>query len=54
MEYKKVARIAQIIGPVVDVVFDENNKLPDIYDALEVINNDGNAIVLECQYDIGE
>jgi len=54
MEYKKVAKIAQIIGPVVDVAFDENTKLPDIYDALEVINKDGNAIVLECQYDIGE
>src|ERR1035437_3257069 len=54
MEYKKVAKIAQIIGPVVDVAFDENSKLPDIYDALEVINNDGNAVVLECQYDIGE
>jgi F-type H+-transporting ATPase subunit beta len=54
MEYKKVAKIAQIIGPVVDVAFDENSKLPDIYDALEVINNDGTPIVLECQYDIGE
>jgi F-type H+-transporting ATPase subunit beta len=54
MEYKKVAKIAQIIGPVVDVAFDEDSKLPDIYDALEVINNDGNAVVLECEYDIGE
>ena len=40
MEYKKVAKIAQIIGPVVDVAFDENSKLPDIYDALEVVNNE--------------
>jgi F-type H+/Na+-transporting ATPase subunit beta len=54
MEEKKVGRIAQIIGPVVDVAFDEEGKLPDIYDALKVINNDGNIIVLECQYDIGE
>ncbi len=54
MEQKKVGRIAQIIGPVIDVVFDENVKLPDIYDALEVKNNEGLSIILECQYDIGE
>jgi F-type H+-transporting ATPase subunit beta len=54
MEYKKVAKIAQIIGPVVDVAFDEDSKLPDIYDALEVTNDDGTKIVLECEYDIGE
>ncbi|MCX6250150.1 MAG: F0F1 ATP synthase subunit beta [Bacteroidetes bacterium] len=54
MQQKKVGRIAQIIGPVIDVVFDEDVKLPDIYDALEVINNEGNPIILECQYDIGE
>jgi F-type H+/Na+-transporting ATPase subunit beta len=54
MKEKKGGRIAQIIGPVVDVAFDENVTLPNIYDALEVENNDGNKIVLECQYDIGE
>jgi F-type H+/Na+-transporting ATPase subunit beta len=54
MKDKKVGKIAQIIGPVVDVAFDEEGNLPNIYDALEVTNNDGNKIVLECQYDIGE
>ena len=54
MQKEKIGKIAQIIGPVIDVVFDEETKLPDIYDALEVVNNDGNVIVLECQYDIGE
>jgi F-type H+/Na+-transporting ATPase subunit beta len=54
MQEKKVGRIAQIIGPVVDVVFDENMKLPDIYEALEVKNSEGNSLILECQYDIGE
>jgi len=54
MEQKKAGKIAQIIGPVVDVAFDEESKLPDIYDALEVINKDGTVIVLECEYDIGE
>lgn len=46
--------ISQIIGPVIDVSFDENTPLPNIYDALEVTNELGNTIVLECQQDIGE
>ncbi len=46
--------ISQIIGPVIDVLFDENTPLPNIYDALEVTNDLGNTIVLECQQDIGE
>lgn len=46
--------ISQVIGPVVDVSFDDDSHLPNIYDALEVTNNDGNIIVLECQQDIGE
>jgi len=47
-------KISQIIGPVIDVSFDENSPLPNIYDALEVTNEHGNVIVLECQQDIGE
>ncbi len=31
-------RIVQIMGPVVDVAFDEGNKLPDIKDALLITN----------------
>jgi len=54
MQQKKVGKITQIIGPVVDVFFEQDIKLPDIYDALEVKNNAGNPIILECQYDIGE
>ena len=46
--------ISQVIGPVVDVTFDDDTQLPNIYDALYVTNNDGNNIVLECQQDIGE
>ncbi|MEE4255896.1 MAG: F0F1 ATP synthase subunit beta [Bacteroidales bacterium] len=46
--------ISQVIGPVVDVTFDDNSQLPNIYDALEVTNNNGDVIVLECQQDIGE
>jgi F-type H+-transporting ATPase subunit beta len=54
MEKQKTGKIAQIIGPVVDVSFEEEGNLPNIYDALEVRNNEGHAVVLECQYDIGE
>jgi F-type H+-transporting ATPase subunit beta len=29
-------KISQIIGPVIDVVFQEVEELPNIYDALEI------------------
>jgi len=54
MQENKVGKISQIIGAVVDVTFDEDVKLPDIYNALEVKNADGNPVILECQYDLGE
>jgi F-type H+-transporting ATPase subunit beta len=54
MAVKIIGKISQIIGPVIDVYFDENVPLPNIYDALEVKNEQGNVIVLECQQDIGE
>jgi len=54
MSEKAKGIISQVIGPVVDVTFDDDSYLPNIYDALEVTNNDGNVIVLECQQDIGE
>lgn len=54
MSSNNKGRIAQIIGPVVDVVFEDKEHLPKIYDALEVTNEKGGVIVLECQQDIGE
>ena len=54
MAQKITGKISQIIGPVIDVLFDENSPLPNIYDALIVTNEQGNDIVLECQQDIGE
>ncbi len=47
-------KIAQVIGPVVDVAFDNTSKLPNIYDALEVTNEQGLKIILECQQHKGE
>ncbi|WP_041627641.1 F0F1 ATP synthase subunit beta [Owenweeksia hongkongensis] len=50
-----VGKIAQIIGPVVDVYFDSTNQeLPKIYDSLEVVRPDGTRVVLETQQHIGE
>ena len=54
MEKKNIGKIVQIIGPVVDVAFEDETQLPNIYDALEVVNDKGEVIVLECQQDIGE
>ncbi len=54
MEKKNVGRIAQIIGPVIDVVFDDEKSLPKLYDALEIKREDGDKLVLEVQQATGE
>ena len=39
---KAIGKVSQIIGPVVDVVFDNKDvELPKIYDSLEIINKNG-------------
>src|SRR5690554_455055 len=48
-------KVTQIIGPVVDVSFEnENNELPAIMDALEVTKPNGEKVILEIQSHIGE
>ncbi len=48
-------KVSQIIGPVVDVIFEDNtNELPNIYDSLEITRNNGEKLILECQQHIGE
>ena len=47
-------KVAQVIGPVVDVSFEEIGEIPNIYDALEVTRPDGQIVVLECQQHLGE
>ncbi len=54
MSEKAKGIISQIIGPVIDVTFNDDSLLPNIYDALEVTGREGNVIILECQQDIGE
>ena len=52
---KTIGKVAQIIGPVIDVVFDAQGvELPKIYDSLEVTKADGTKLVLEVQSHIGE
>src|SRR5258705_2680561 len=48
----KVGKIKQIIGAVVDVQFD--GALPEIYNALEIKRENGDALVLEVQQHLGE
>tara|TARA_Y100001954_G_scaffold45944_2_gene47985 strand:+ start:1051 stop:2559 length:1509 start_codon:yes stop_codon:yes gene_type:complete len=50
-----IGKISQIIGPVVDVTFENSEAgLPNIYDSLEITKEDGTKLVLECQQHIGE
>lgn len=49
-----IGKIAQIIGPVVDVSFAEDAHLPQIYDALEIEKENGQKIILEVQQHLGE
>ena len=52
---KNTGKISQIIGPVVDVMFErQGTDLPDIYDALEIKRDNGTTLVVECQQHIGE
>ncbi len=50
----KNGKVSQVIGPVVDVSFEDNDALPNILDSLEVTKHDGTKIVLECQLHLGE
>lgn len=47
-------QIVQIIGPVVDVAFEQENNLPDLLDALEITRDSGEKLILEAQQAIGE
>jgi F-type H+/Na+-transporting ATPase subunit beta len=49
-----VGKIKQIIGAVVDVQFESDKKLPEIYNALEITRQNGDKLVLEAQKHLGE
>ena len=48
---KSTGKIKQIIGAVVDVVFDD--KLPEIFNALEVVKENGEKLILEVEQHTG-
>ncbi len=52
---KNIGKIIQVIGPVVDVSFDrEDGDFPAINDALEIIREGKENLVIECQQHLGE
>src|SRR5210317_1200105 len=51
---KVTGKVAQIVGPVIDVEFAAGAELPKIYDSLEIKRTDGSILVLEVQSHIGE
>ncbi len=52
---EKYGKIAQVIGPVVDVIFEgDDNIIPPIYTALRVSHDNGSETILEVEQHIGE
>jgi F-type H+/Na+-transporting ATPase subunit beta len=49
-----VGKIKQIIGAVIDVQFEGGTGLPEIYNALEIVRQNGDILVLEVQQHLGE
>ena len=54
MANQSKGKIAQIIGPVIDVVFENAESLPQIYDALEIPRAGKESLILEVEQHIGE
>lgn len=52
---QNIGKVIQIIGPVVDVKFDhKTSKLPEIYEALEIIREGASPLIVEVEQEIGE
>ena len=52
---KIIGSITQVIGPVVDVYFEDGGEnLPKIHDALEITRPNGQKLIIECQQHTGE
>jgi len=51
---KLTGKVAQIIGPVIDVAFTTGEGLPQIFDSLEIARENGSKLVLEVEQHIGE
>lgn len=51
---EKIGHIAKIIGPVIDITFENGSMLPDLLEALEIVRDNGETLIAEAQQDIGE
>ncbi len=51
---QNTGKVVQVIGPVIDVSFADEQNLPNIYDSLIIKRTDGSDLVLECQQHVGE
>ncbi len=51
---KVTGKVAQIIGPVIDVEFSTDANLPKIHDSLEIHRKDDSILVLEVEQHVGE
>jgi F-type H+-transporting ATPase subunit beta len=51
---KLTGKVAQIIGPVIDVAFTTGEGLPKIFDSLEIARENGSKLVLEVEQHFGE
>ena len=49
---KNIGRVVQIIGPVLDIKF-ENGRLPDLLNAIE-ITHEGKTVVCEVATQLGD
>lgn len=50
---KNIGKIVQVIGPVVDIVF-ENGELPDLLTAIKIPMKDKESLIVEVSQDIGD
>ena len=52
---QKVGYVTQVIGPVVDVIFEGGGvDLPPIYEALEIERENGSKLIVEVEQHVGE
>ncbi len=51
---QKVGYVTQVIGPVVDVIFEGGGvDLPPIYEALEIERDNGSKLIVEVEQHVG-
>lgn len=52
---EKFGYVTQVIGPVVDVIFEKDGEdLPPIYEALRIERDNGEKLIIEVEQHIGE